>query len=129
MNKKDVKYSILELAHVSKGNTYKETLNNSRDLAKLAETKGYHRFWFAEHHNMEHVGSSATSLLMGYIAENTEKIRVGSGGIMLPNHSPLVIAEQFGTLARLYPDRADLCFGRLPASSAHTTRTDRRTLI
>ena len=67
MNKKDIKYSILELAHVSKGNTYKETLNNSRDLAKLAEAKGYHRFWFAEHHNMEHVGSSATSLLMGYI--------------------------------------------------------------
>ena len=125
MDKKDIKYSILELAHVSKGNTYKETLNNSRDLAKLAEIKGYHRFWFAEHHNMEHVGSSATSLLMGYIAENTEKIRVGSGGIMLPNHSPLVIAEQFGTLARLYPDRVDLGLGRAPGTDPKTARAIR----
>ena len=129
MNKKDIKYSILELAHVSKGNTYKETLNNSRDLAKLAEAKGYHRFWFAEHHNMEHVGSSATSLLMGYIAENTEKIRVGSGGIMLPNHSPLVIAEQFGTLARLYPDRVDLGLGRAPGTDPKTARAIRSVFL
>ncbi|MCL6219542.1 LLM class flavin-dependent oxidoreductase [Zunongwangia pacifica] len=125
MNKKDIKYSILELAHVSKGATYKETLNNSRDLAKMAENKGYHRFWFAEHHNMEHVGSSATSLLIGYIAENTHKIRVGSGGIMLPNHSPLVIAEQFGTLARLYPDRIDLGLGRAPGTDPKTARAIR----
>ncbi len=125
MNKKNVKYSILELAHVSKGNTYKQTLNNSLDLARLAEDKGYHRFWFAEHHNMEHIGSSATSLLIGYIADNTEKIRVGSGGIMLPNHSPLVIAEQFGTLANLYPGRIDLGLGRAPGTDPKTARAIR----
>ncbi|MDN3595079.1 LLM class flavin-dependent oxidoreductase [Zunongwangia endophytica] len=120
MNSKDIKYSILELAHVSKGNTYKQTLNNSLELAKLAEDAGYHRFWFAEHHNMEHVGSTATSILMGYIADNTSKIKVGSGGIMLPNHSPLVIAEQFGTLAQLYPGRIDLGLGRAPGTDPKT---------
>ena len=90
-------YSILELAIVSEGSNFKETLNNSLALAKVAEKNNYSRYWFAEHHNSESVGSSATSILIGYVAENTENIRVGSGGIMLPNHSPLVIAEQFGT--------------------------------
>ncbi|MCV6900728.1 LLM class flavin-dependent oxidoreductase, partial [Escherichia coli] len=87
------------------GGTIKESFEHSMDLAKKAEKWGYHRYWLAEHHNMEGVASSATSVLIGYIAGGTEKIRVGSGGIMLPNHSSLVIAEQFGTLETLYPGR------------------------
>lgn len=115
-------YSILELSIVSKGQTFKETLNNSLALAKEAEKQNYKRYWFAEHHNSDNVASSATSVLIGYVAENTEKIRVGSGGIMLPNHAPLIIAEQFGTLAQLYPNRIDLGLGRAPGTDQETAR-------
>lgn len=125
MNTKEIAYSILELAIVSEGNSIQETLHNSLALAKQAEKDNYTRYWFAEHHNSEHIGSSATSLLIGYVAENTEKIRVGSGGIMLPNHSPLIIAEQFGTLAHLYPNRIDLGLGRAPGTDPQTAQAIR----
>lgn len=124
MNRK-IAYSILELAIVSEGSSFKETLNNSLTLAKVAEENNYTRYWFAEHHNSDAVGSSATSILIGYVAENTSKIRVGSGGIMLPNHSPLVIAEQFGTLAQLYPNRIDLGLGRAPGTDIPTAQAIR----
>lgn len=120
MNSKNIVYSLLELALVSQGSTIKETLNNSLALAKAAETFNYKRFWFAEHHNAEYIGSSATSILIGYVAENTTTLRVGSGGIMLPNHSPLIVAEQFGTLAHLYPNRIDLGLGRAPGTDPQT---------
>ena len=126
-NKKTA-YSILELAIVSSGVTIEQTLKNSVDLAQKAEKMGYSRLWLAEHHNMVHVASVATSLLIGHIAGNTNTIRVGSGGIMLPNHSPLIVAEQFGTLGRLYPNRIDLGLGRAPGTdqvTAHAIRSDR----
>lgn len=125
MNKKNTAYSYLELAMVSQGNTYQQTLHESLEMAKETEARGYKRIWFAEHHNAENIGSSATSILMGYAAENTKTIRVGSGGIMLPNHSPLIIAEQFGTLAHLYPDRIDLGLGRAPGTDALTAQAIR----
>src|ERR1044072_557457 len=118
-------YSILELAIVSEGVSIEQTLKNSVDLARRAEDMGYTRFWLAEHHNMIHVASVATSVLIGYIAGNTKNIRVGSGGIMLPNHSPLIVAEQFGTLGKLYPGRIDLGLGRAPGTdqiTAHAIR-------
>src|SRR5215204_4424629 len=127
MNKQNIAYSILELAIVSQGDSIKKTLNNSLALAKEGEANNYKRIWFAEHHNSDNIGSSATSLLIGYVAENTSTIRVGSGGIMLPNHSPLIIAEQFGTLAHLYPNRIDLGLGRAPGTdqqTAHAIRSD-----
>ncbi|HEY1007611.1 MAG TPA: LLM class flavin-dependent oxidoreductase [Sphingobacteriaceae bacterium] len=120
MSKQHIAYSILELALVPQGSTIKQTLNNSLTLAKEAEQNGYKRFWFAEHHNSGYIGSSAPSILIGYIAENTNTIRVGSGGVMLPNHSPLVVAEQFGTLAHLYPGRIDLGIGRAPGTDPQT---------
>jgi len=123
--KKHTAHSILELAIVSEGSTFKQTLNNSLELAKVAEANHYKRYWFAEHHNSASVGSSATSILIGYVAENTNKIRVGSGGIMLPNHSPLIIAEQFGTLAHLYPNRIDLGLGRAPGTDTLTAQAIR----
>jgi luciferase family oxidoreductase group 1 len=125
MKKQSTAYSILELAIVSQGETIKQTLNNSLDIAKKAEEYGYKRIWFAEHHNSDNIGSSATSILIGYIAENTKAIRVGSGGIMLPNHSPLIIAEQFGTLAHLYPGRIDLGLGRAPGTDQQTAQAIR----
>ncbi|MFL9843948.1 LLM class flavin-dependent oxidoreductase [Flavobacterium rhizosphaerae] len=127
INKKTA-YSILELAIVSGGVTIEQTFKNSVDLAQKAEAMGYSRLWLAEHHNMVHVASVATSVLIGHIAGNTKTIRVGSGGIMLPNHSPLIVAEQFGTLGRLYPDRIDLGLGRAPGTdqvTAHAIRSDR----
>lgn len=126
-NKKTA-YSILELAIVSSGLSIEETFKNSVDLARKAEDMGYSRLWLAEHHNMVHVASVATSILIGHIAGHTKSIRVGSGGIMLPNHSPLIVAEQFGTLGRLYPDRIDLGLGRAPGTdqiTAHAIRSDR----
>jgi luciferase family oxidoreductase group 1 len=129
VDKQNIAYSILELAIVSQGNTIKQTLTNSLQLAKEAEKHGYRRIWFAEHHNSENIGSSATSILIGYVAENTETIRVGSGGIMLPNHSPLIIAEQFGTLAHLYPDRIDLGLGRAPGTDQPTAQAIRSDFI
>ncbi len=125
MNNNKTAYSILELAIVSQGETIQQTLHNSLALAKEAEALNYKRIWFAEHHNSDNIGSSATSLLMGYVAENTTTIRVGSGGVMLPNHSPLIVAEQFGTLAHLYPGRIDLGLGRAPGTDQATARAIR----
>lgn len=123
--KNKIAYSILELSIVSEGSTFQETLHNSLKIAKVAEDNDYHRYWFAEHHNSDSVASNATSILIGYIAENTNRIRVGSGGIMLPNHSPLIIAEQFGTLAHLYPDRIDLGLGRAAGTDTVTAQAIR----
>ena len=114
-------FSILDLAPVPEGATPGDALRRSLELAQHAERWGYSRFWLAEHHNMIGIASAATAVVIGYVAGGTERIRVGSGGIMLPNHSPLVIAEQFGTLAALYPGRIDLGLGRAPG-------TDQRTL-
>ena len=125
MKKSSPKYSVLELAIVSQGNSIKETLNHSLKLAQHAELHGYSRFWLAEHHNSENIGSSATAILIGYIAEGTKTIRVGSGGIMLPNHSPLIVAEQFGTLGALYPNRIDLGLGRAPGTDRETAQAIR----
>jgi len=125
---KKIGYSILELAIVSDGATIEQTFKNSVDLAQKAEQMGYTRLWLAEHHNMIHVASVATPVLIGHIAGNTKSIRVGSGGIMLPNHSPLIVAEQFGTLGTLYPGRIDLGLGRAPGTdqvTAQAIRSDR----
>lgn len=119
--------SILDLALIVEGQTAAEALHNSLDLARHAEAWGYKRFWLAEHHNMEGIASAATAVVIGYVAQGTSTIRVGAGGIMLPNHSPLVIAEQFGTLESLYPGRIDLGLGRAPGSDGLTTRALRRT--
>ena len=120
MVKKEIAYSILDLAVVSQGKSFRQTFEDSVAIAKLAERTGYKRYWLAEHHNMDAIGSSATSILIGKIAEETQHIRVGSGGIMLPNHSPLIIAEQFGTLGTLYPNRIDLGLGRAPGTDQAT---------
>lgn len=122
----DVKYSILDLASIAQGKTPADSFRNSLDLAQHAEAWGYNRYWLAEHHNLEGIASSATSVLIGYIAQGTKNIRVGSGGIMLPNHAPLVIAEQFGTLGTLYPGRIDLGLGRAPGTDGLTMRALRR---
>ena len=118
--------SILDLATVPEGATPADALHATRDLAQAAERLGYTRFWVAEHHNMPGVASSATAVLIGYLAAHTTTLRLGSGGIMLPNHSPLVIAEQFGTLASLYPGRIDLGVGRAPGSDGYAMRALRR---
>ncbi len=122
----NIPFSLLELASVREGGTISETLQNSLCYAQAAEKLGFNRFWLAEHHNMEGIASSATAVLIGHIAGGTKTIRVGSGGIMLPNHPPLVIAEQFGTLACLYPDRIDLGLGRAPGTDPITSRALRR---
>ena len=124
----NIPVSVLDLAIVTEGSTIKETIEKSRDLVIHAEEYGYKRFWMAEHHNMENIASSATAVLLGHMAEATSSIRIGSGGIMLPNHSPLIIAEQFGTLATMYPDRVDLGLGRAPGTdqvTANAIRPDR----
>jgi luciferase family oxidoreductase group 1 len=118
--------SVLDLAPIPEGSTAAQALRNSLDLAQHAERWGYHRFWLAEHHSMPGIASAATSVVIGYVAGGTSTIRVGAGGIMLPNHSPLVIAEQFGTLASLYPGRIDLGLGRAPGSDQATVRALRR---
>jgi luciferase family oxidoreductase group 1 len=107
-------FSILDLCPVPEGSTAADAMRNSADLAQHAEALGYHRYWMAEHHNMPGIASAATSVLLGHVAGKTKTIRVGAGGIMLPNHAPLSIAEQFGTLATLYGDRIDLGLGRAP---------------
>lgn len=122
------KFSILDLSPVIQGSTPADALRNSLDLAQHAERLDYHRYWVAEHHNMKGIASAATSVVIGYIAGGTSTIRVGAGGVMLPNHSPLVIAEQFGTLASLYPGRIDLGLGRAPGTDQMTSRALRRTL-
>ncbi|MAQ82848.1 MAG: alkane 1-monooxygenase [Maritimibacter sp.] len=121
-----VPYSVLDLSPVPAGKTPADALANSVDLAQNAETWGYNRYWLAEHHNMTGIASAATSLVISHVAANTKTIRVGAGGIMLPNHSPLVIAEQFGTLATLYPGRIDLGLGRAPGTDMGTARALRR---
>lgn len=122
----DTKLSVLDLAPVAEGKTIAESFHNTLDLARHAEALGYHRFWMAEHHNLEGIASAATAVLLGFVAGGTSKIRVGSGGIMLPNHAPLVIAEQFGTLETLYPGRIDLGLGRAPGTDGLTMRALRR---
>lgn len=119
-------FSVLDLAPVKKGGTIAESFHNTLELARQAERLGYTRFWLAEHHNMVGIASAATAVLIGYVAGGTSNIRVGSGGIMLPNHAPLVIAEQFGTLETLYPGRIDLGLGRAPGTDAVTVRALRR---
>ena len=118
--------SVLDLAFVAEGATPADALGNSLDLARHAEALGYRRFWLAEHHNMVGIASAATSVAIGYVAGGTSTIRVGAGGIMLPNHAPLVVAEQFGTLASLYPGRIDLGLGRAPGTDQLTLRALRR---
>ncbi|PUV25275.1 MULTISPECIES: LLM class flavin-dependent oxidoreductase [Sphingobacterium] len=112
--------SLLELAFISEDSNARSTFEKTKELAQLVDNLGYKRLWLAEHHNMVHVASTATSVLIGHLAGHTQNIRVGSGGIMLPNHSPLIVAEQFGTLAQLYPDRIDLGLGRAPGSDIQT---------
>ncbi|MGQ4659498.1 MsnO8 family LLM class oxidoreductase [Lysobacter sp. F6437] len=121
-----VPYSLLDLAPVTEGNDIGQAFANTLDLARNAERLGYHRYWLAEHHNMPGIASAATSVLIGHVAGGTSTIRVGAGGIMLPNHSPLQVAEQFGTLASLYPDRIDLGLGRAPGTDQATMRALRR---
>jgi luciferase family oxidoreductase group 1 len=121
-------FSILDLAPIAEGSSIANALDNSRKLAIQAEQSGYNRVWLAEHHGMFGVASSATAVVLAHIGAATSKIRIGSGGVMLPNHSPLVIAEQFGTLATLYPDRVDLGLGRAPGTDMRTARALRRNL-
>lgn len=118
--------SVLDLAPVTEGNDAAQAFRNSLDLARHAERLGYRRYWLAEHHNMPGIASAATAVLIGYIAAGTDTIRVGAGGIMLPNHAPLQVAEQFGTLACLYPDRIDLGLGRAPGTDQATAQALRR---
>jgi luciferase family oxidoreductase group 1 len=125
----DIKYSVLDLAPIIEGSTAADALKNTLDLAQHAEQWGYRRYWLAEHHNMPGIASSATSVVIGHVAAGTSTIRVGSGGIMLPNHAPLVIAEQFGTLESLFPGRIDLGLGRAPGTdqvTAYALRRERR---
>lgn len=121
-----IPFSILDLAHITHGSVAADALHNSLDLARHAERLGYKRFWLAEHHNMTGIASAATSVVIGYVAGGTSTIRVGSGGIMLPNHPPLMIAEQFGTLESLYPGRIDLGLGRAPGTDQRTVQALRR---
>jgi luciferase family oxidoreductase group 1 len=114
--------SVLDLAPIVEGADARAALASSLDLARHAEAWGYHRYWVAEHHNLDGVASSATAVLVGAIAGATTTMRVGSGGVMLPNHAPLVVAEQFGTLATLYPDRIDLGLGRAPGTARRCAR-------
>ena len=124
--RKEVPFSVLDLSPIPQGSNATTALRNTLDLAQHAERWGYKRFWLAEHHNMVGIASAATSVVIGYVAGGTSTIRVGSGGIMLPNHAPLVIAEQFGTLAALYGDRIDLGLGRAPGTDGYTVQALRR---
>lgn len=121
-------FSLLDLSPVCEGATAAEALANTLDLARAAEGFGYHRYWLAEHHNMPGIASAATAVVIGHVAAGTRTIRVGAGGIMLPNHAPLMVAEQFGTLATLFPGRIDLGLGRAPGTDGLTARALRRTL-
>ena len=123
-----MRYSLLDLAPVAEGQTTAQALAQTADLARHAESLGYHRFWLAEHHGMPGIASAATAVVIGHVAAATKTIRVGAGGIMLPNHSPLVIAEQFGTLEALYPGRIDLGLGRAPGTDGATARALRRAM-
>jgi luciferase family oxidoreductase group 1 len=124
-----IAFSVLDLSPITEGSDAAESFRNTLDLARHAERWGYRRYWLAEHHGMPGIASAATAVLIGHVAGGTSRIRVGAGGIMLPNHSPLVIAEQFGTLASLYPGRIDLGLGRAPGSDPVTARALRRNLM
>src|SRR5690242_12983600 len=123
-----IPFSVLDLAPVKEGGTINDSFNETLELARRAEALGYRRFWLAEHHNIAGIASAATAVLMGYVAGGTQTIRVGSGGVMLPNHAPLIIAEQFGTLETLYPGRIDLGLGRAPGTDRAAMRALRRHL-
>lgn len=123
-----IPFSVLDLSPITLGSTPAQSLKNTLALAQLAERRGYRRYWLAEHHNMTGIASAATAVVIGHVAAGTSTIRVGAGGIMLPNHAPLVIAEQFGTLASLFPDRIDLGLGRAPGTDQRTARALRRNL-
>ena len=125
----NVPYSILDLAPITEGSSAAQALANTLDLARHAERWGYQRFWLAEHHNMTGIASAATAVVIGYVAGGTTTLRVGAGGVMLPNHAPLVVAEQFGTLETLYPGRIDLGLGRAPGTDQQTARALRRDLL
>src|SRR5438128_4352048 len=118
--------SVLDLSPVTQGSNASQSLANSLDLARHAERLGYRRYWLAEHHNMPGIASAATAVVIGHVAAGTSTIRVGAGGVMLPNHSPLVVAEQFGTLESLFPGRIDLGLGRAPGTDPNTARALRR---
>jgi luciferase family oxidoreductase group 1 len=128
MSPQSIPFSVLDLAPICEGGDAARTLRNSLDLARHAERLGYERYWLAEHHNIPGIASSATALVIGHVAAGTSRIRVGAGGIMLPNHAPLVIAEQFGTLATLFPGRIDLGLGRAPGTDPRTAHALRRNL-
>jgi luciferase family oxidoreductase group 1 len=121
-----IPFSVLDLSPITQGSSAADALRNTRDLAQQAERLGYLRYWLAEHHNMTGIASAATAVVIGHVAAATSTLRVGSGGVMLPNHSPLVIAEQFGTLASLFPGRIDLGLGRAPGTDQATARALRR---
>jgi luciferase family oxidoreductase group 1 len=123
-----IPFSVLDLAPIAEGSTARTSFHNTLDLAQHAERWGFQRYWLAEHHGMPGIASAATAVLLGYVAQGTSTIRVGAGGVMLPNHSPLVIAEQFGTLESLYPGRVDLGLGRAPGSDQAAMRAMRRNL-
>ncbi|GAA3888156.1 LLM class flavin-dependent oxidoreductase [Saccharothrix violaceirubra] len=123
----EIPLSVLDLAPITAGTDARTALRNTRELAQHAEALGYTRFWLAEHHTMPGIASSSPAILIGHVADATEKIRVGSGGVMLPNHPPLVVAEQFGTLSALHPDRIDLGIGRAPGTDQRTAQALRRT--
>ncbi|OLN21367.1 luciferase [Domibacillus antri] len=125
---RDIRFSVLDLSPIAAGGTPADSFRNTLGLARHVEKLGYNRFWLAEHHNMPFIASSATSVVIGHVAAGTSKIRVGSGGIMLPNHAPLVIAEQFGTLESLFPGRIDLGLGRAPGTDQRTAFALRRDL-
>src|SRR4051794_15193809 len=124
-----VPLSVLDLSPITEGSDAGQALRNSLDLARHVERLGYQRFWMAEHHNLPGIASAATAVALAHIAAGTTSIRIGAGGIMLPNHAPLVIAEQFGTLASLHPGRVELGLGRAPGSDQVTARAMRRTLL
>jgi luciferase family oxidoreductase group 1 len=124
-----IPFSVLDLSPITEGSDAAQSFRNTLDLAQHAERWGYNRYWLAEHHGMPGIASAATAVLIGHVAGGTRSIRVGAGGIMLPNHSPLVIAEQFGTLEALYPGRIDLGLGRAPGSDQATARAMRRNLM
>ncbi len=117
-----IPFSVLDLAPVTEGSDTTQAFRNTLDLAQHAERLGYQRYWLAEHHNMPGIASAATAVLIGHVAGGTSTIRVGAGGIMLPNHAPLQVAEQFGTLASLYPGRIDLGLGRAPGTDQAAAR-------
>ena len=126
---KDIAFSMLDLVPVREGRSVADALAVSLQTARHAERLGFTRYWLAEHHNMAGIASSATAVLVGHIAGGTERIRVGSGGVMLPNHPPLTVAESFGTLAELYPGRIDLGLGRAPGTDPMTMRALRRNRV